>query len=236
MSRWTYSNTVSRSERLAADLEVEDARENKQQAAWCCRSWGTNRKGQHSCHSPIISDEQDCTINYVLCKQTTINNGEILIYWLLLCVLMQFDTLSRKNIVCSIEALHTYYSKDISDIRNKDGQQQHQHQDAYSRADVNQPGEGTSSKQHQNHSLAGLQDKHTANTRGIHCLEARLWASDVHYDTHREVYKWYSQQHREKDGQPNNHHHDVPGHDCIVTQQQLRVHMSCKQQAWREWV
>lgn len=58
-------------------------------------------------------------------------------------------------------------------------------------------------------------------------LNRRLWS------THREVYERHSQQHREEDGQPHRHHHDVPRHVGIVTEQQLRVHMSYNQETSR---
>lgn len=45
--------------------------------------------------------------------------------------------------------------------------------------------------------------------------------------THREVDERYGQQHRDEDGEPNRHHHDVPRYVHIVTEQKLRVHMSC---------
>lgn len=39
-----YPNRVKGSEGCVADLEVENAWENKQQAAGCCGSWKRNRK------------------------------------------------------------------------------------------------------------------------------------------------------------------------------------------------
>lgn len=39
-----YPNRVKGSEGYVADLEVENAWENKQQAAGCCGSWKRNRK------------------------------------------------------------------------------------------------------------------------------------------------------------------------------------------------
>lgn len=62
---------------------------------------------------------------------------------------------------------------------------------------MDEPGEGSSSKQQQDRSLTG-----------------------------REVYQRYGEQHRDEDGQPNRHHQDVSRQVCIVTKQQLRVHMS----------
>lgn len=55
-----------------------------------------------------------------------------------------------------LRTIHTYYSKDISDIRHKDGQYQHHTHNDESCNDVNQPGEGTSSTEQQDHSLTGL--------------------------------------------------------------------------------
>lgn len=52
--------------------------------------------------------------------------------------------------------IHTHDSKHISDVRHKEGQQQPHTQDGESCNDVDQPGEGPTSKQHQHHSLAGL--------------------------------------------------------------------------------
>lgn len=90
----------------------------------------------------------------------------------------------------------SHNSKDIFDIRHKDGQQQHHTQDDESQNDVDRPGEGTSFKHQRDSSLSG-----------------------------RKLNKGYSQQHREQDGQSNHHHHDVPRHVRIVAKQQLRVHL-----------
>lgn len=99
----------------------------------------------------------------------------------------------------------SHYAKHISDVRHKEGQQQPHTQDGESCNDVDQPGEGPTSKQHQHHSLAG-----------------------------RKVNQGYSQQHREQDGQANHHHHDVPRHKRVVTEQQLRVHMSVEAEVSKE--
>lgn len=46
--------------------------------------------------------------------------------------------------------------------------------------------------------------------------------------THREMYEGYSQQHRQEDGHPDRHHHNVSRQVCIVAKQQLRFHMTYK--------
>lgn len=53
--------------------------------------------------------------------------------------------------------------------------------------------------------------------------------------THGEMNKWYSQQHREEDGQPNRHHHNVARHVRIIANQQLRLHICYDKEMGEEW-